>query len=144
MDEATKKLKQVDPKESEIFLYCNNQDVILNKFAQDSLKKVNLAFFELLHGIPATNEITEFKIELIPKYIEEQKLSLKTRLSKIQKDSNQALGSIELSINSKKVGMKQFVQNLILNMNMGIIDTFMDIPDDPINLIVTFKKIGNS
>jgi hypothetical protein len=142
MDEVTKKLKQIDPKDSEIFLTCDNIEVILNQFAQDSLKKTNLAFFQLLHGVPDTKDIIEFKIELIPIYSVDVNTGKKYRIGKIEKDSNQSLGSINLYINTKKVGMKQFVQNLILNMNIGIVDTFMDISENPANIKLIFKKKG--
>jgi hypothetical protein len=95
-------------------LIIDGHQISLNEFAQNILINLNLAYLELLNlpnNIKNRNEIDNFEVN-------------------IQRESKNNYKTV-LNVNSNNVTMKPFVQNILKNYNLGIIQCYSDIPKTP-------------
>ena len=106
-----------------IKLTIENNDVFLSVFPQQILFGLNDSCIRQLMntGIDSeTNEMNEFSIEF-------------------QLD-NASKTKVKLFVNNKHLGLKPFVQNMILGFNKGFIDSLKGIPSNYNNFKLKFIK----
>ena len=99
-------------------VYIDDKEVPIIQFVYDIILNQNLELFTLLRRIPKKEDIFEFSLQ-----IELLKDSKGKIITAITKSSMDPITKVILFINEKRVGLKQFVQNIIFGINLGILQT---------------------
>lgn len=104
-----------------IQLIINEKSIFLNEFVQYVLTGVNLSCFEHLKGFPQRDKIESFELNF----------------------TNEKHGkeNPQLIVNGKKIGLNKFVQDLVIGYNIGIINTLSEIPENPDNFKIIYRKL---
>ena len=99
-------------------VYIDDKEVPVIQFVYDIILNQNLELFTLLRRIPGKNEISAFDLQIELRKDSEGKI-----ITAITESSMDPITKVTLFINEKRVGLKQFVQNIIFGINLGIIQT---------------------
>ncbi|TFG17834.1 MAG: hypothetical protein EU530_10085 [Promethearchaeota archaeon] len=99
-------------------IFLDEKEVPMIRFVYDIILNQNLELFTLLRRIPKKEEIHTFDLKIELKYNPEGKI-----VTAITESSMDPITHVSLSINEKRVGLKQFVQNVIFGINFGILQT---------------------
>lgn len=99
-------------------LHVDEVEISLIQFVYDIILNQNLELFTLLRRIPQKEEIHSFDLKIQPRYDENGRV-----ITAISNGSMDPIAKVTLFINEKRVGLKQFVQNIIFGINFGILQT---------------------
>jgi hypothetical protein len=113
----------------------DDKKVPLIKFVYDIILNQNLELFTLLRRIPNKDEIKSFDITIELKHSAED-----TIITAISESSMDPITQVTLFINDKRVGLKQFVQNVIFGINFGILQILEGYNPDMRIIKLKFKK----
>jgi hypothetical protein len=113
----------------------DDKKVPLIKFVYDIILNQNLELFTLLRRIPNKDEIKSFDITIELKHSAED-----TIITAISESSMDPITQVTLFINDKRVGLKQFVQNVIFGINFGILQILEGYNPDMRIITLKFKK----
>ena len=106
-------------------VYIDDNEVPMIQFVYDIILNQNLELFTFLRRIPKKEEIVEFDLNIGLKKNSEGRI-----ITAISKSSMDPITQVTLFINKKRVGLKQFVQNIIFGVNFGILQTLDGIHSD--------------
>ncbi|MBN2156596.1 MAG: hypothetical protein JW776_11180 [Candidatus Lokiarchaeota archaeon] len=116
-------------------LTVDNEEISLIQFIYDIILNQNLELFILLKRIPTKEEIQSFQLTIRPQYNPDGNI-----ITAISKSSMDPIALVTLFINEKRVGLKQFVQNIIFGINFGIIQTLEGYTGKIEEIQLTYKK----
>ncbi len=99
-------------------VYFDDTEVPMIQFVYNVILNQNLELLTLLRRIPNKEEILEFNLDIRLKRDPEGRI-----ITAISESSMDQITQVTLFINKKRVGLKQFVQNVIFGVNFGILQT---------------------
>jgi len=99
-------------------VFVDDHEVVMIQFVCDIILNQNLELFTLLKRIPKKEEILSFDMKIQLKNGSDGRV-----ITAIMESSMDPITQVTLFINEKRVGLKQFVQNLIFGINYGILQT---------------------
>jgi hypothetical protein len=122
-------------KNTPLRIYVDKKEVPMIQFVYDIILNQNLELFTLLRRIPNKEEIESFDLTI----------ELKTSgdgiiITAISESSMDPITQVTLFINGKRVGLKQFVQNVIFGVNFGILQTLDGFHPDIQLIKLIYKK----
>lgn len=99
-------------------VYVDDTEVPLIQFVYDIILNQNLELFTLLRRIPERDMINSFELTIWLKRDSDNRV-----ITVISESSMDPICESSLFINENRVGLKQFVQNIIFGINYGILQT---------------------
>jgi hypothetical protein len=103
-------------KNTPLKVYMDAIEIPMIQFVYDIVLNQNLELFTLLRRIPNKEEINSFDLKIGLKFDTNGRI-----ITGISKSSMDPITQVILFINEKRVGLKQFVQNIIFGINFGIL-----------------------
>jgi len=116
-------------------VFVDDIEVPLIQFVYDIILHQNLELFTLLRRIPSKEEILDFNL-----IVELTRDSDGKAITAITESSMDIICKASLFINEKRVGLKQFVQNIIFGINYGILQTLDGINKNVQEITLKYKK----
>ena len=116
-------------------IYMDEKEVPMIQFVYDIILNQNLELFTLLRRIPKKEDIFSFNMTIELKYSPEGKV-----ITAITESSMDPITKVTLFLNDKRVGLKQFVQNVIFGINFGILQTLDGFHTKIQQITMKFKK----
>ena len=116
-------------------VFMDTTEVPMIQFVYDIVLNQNLELFTLLRRIPNKDEIYSFDLKIGLKYDTNGRI-----ITAISETSMDPITHVTLFINEKRVGLKQFVQNIIFGVNFGMLQILDGFNTKIQEISLKFKK----
>ena len=116
-------------------VFVDEIEVPMIQFVYDIILNQNLELFVLLRRIPSKEEIHDFELKVELKRDSDGKV-----ITTITESSMDPICKASLFINEKRVGLKQFVQNIIFGINYGILQSLDGVNKNVQEITLKYKK----